>query len=898
MSFRRIFLAALVLGFGVGSAAAQDWKARGTIPTLPMVPEYGTPSDPRYDLANDVAWFTDPAVREQFKLSFKDGKAYVNGHLFDTRLNENGKVSTAQALFVMDAEGSIYVVMREWLGYPDPIVPRIHHSTIPAGQPVAAAGHMEAVDGVIKYINNNSGHYEPTNRMLVAAIRVLEAFGIVKGSYVVDYQALQAKDHPGAGFVELDPKSKEKLADGRIKPSTERETAPPKTPVAEPSQPKTNDAELLQPEEPAPSVQRDVDRRAAHGAAELKALEAPKPVAPPDASVVEAIREKIKGKTAAQMDVAFMIEVYKTDPTAAKVVGQIMADPNLGEKNAKMGQLRKQMDLMVWKQILQAHGIKVEITNQGKSNGIRSDLDYTLYYLAEEAGIKIEDLIAEHTKTWEALHQGINPEQVEIKVMNGDEFYPDWRNESLSEHEHQAKVKDMLGRLRGDKEKYSVPGGNKEQVHNRALRDGWTEEMAYNPELDKPGIPIEKQVIVREGLTRDIAARYQGVHPQYNHMNVLGNDVQNLGEYLHHSGDGVQDAIRRAKYGNRVVNLGMGNQRFFANTYAQIYDSDPNKEWGKTKDGRPIRRDDLLLDYIRKSFGVLMDDNGRPLFSEPDLQRFKRIIDISMQIELDKTGDRNKRKADYSRPEVREELFAEYKAQAEARFLSENLDRDYTPEEKASAVLSEQEKLFETDHKRMLAEATLAGLRESVARDLTPEGVLRNRVRFDPISNKFVLDGEVGARKVAFERAVEVALFYELVNSIEDPFLRHDMKKRAMSTAPNQELAEFYGALDEVTRVEIDRFIKNEPGNKVQRTIEDLIKKQQERAMELAIEKKEAAVAKLRARGISVDASAIPKEFVREHIVQSRMWTLSPGAPGPVPEGVQCAGRTIVVASQ
>ena len=271
-----------------------------------------------------------------------------------------------------------------------------------------------------------------------------------------------------------------------------------------------------------------MDRRAALPHQEPPAPEAAKPVAPPDVAVVDQIREKIEGRAADKMDVKFMIEVYKMDPGAAKLVGQIMADPGLSDKNMKMGELRKQMDLMVWKEILREHGIHVEITNQGKSNGIRSDLDYTLYYVAEAAGLSIEQLIEEHGKTWDRLHEQLSPDQVEIKVMNGDEFYPDWRNESLGEFEHQALVKEMLGKLRMDKEKYSVPGANKEQVHNRALRDGWTELLSYNPELDKPGVPIEQQVIRDAGATRDVAERYRGVNAQYNHMNVLGNSVQSM----------------------------------------------------------------------------------------------------------------------------------------------------------------------------------------------------------------------------------------------------------------------------------------------------------------------------------------------------------------------------------
>ena len=164
------------------------------------------------------------------------------------------------------------------------------------------------------------------------------------------------------------------------------------------------------------------------------------------------------------------------------------------------------------------------------------------------------------------------------------------------------------------------------------------------------------------------------------------------------------------------------------------------------------------------------------------------------------------------------------------------------------------------EQKQVLAEATLAVLRQSVTRDLSPEGVLRNRVRWDPdpARSSSSTTGLVGAKKVAFERAVEVALFYELVNSFDDNdpaqmFLKRDMKKRALSTAPTQELAEFYGALDQVDKAEIDKFVKGEKGNKIQSTIDELIAKPQKRALELLIEKKEKAIAEAKAKGVAVD---------------------------------------------
>ncbi|NOT09915.1 MAG: hypothetical protein HOP28_17110, partial [Gemmatimonadales bacterium] len=804
------------------------------------------------------------------------------------------KEDRGTCIWVMDANGEFFVLAPEWIkGIADVYgLSGINHSSIPAGHRVAGAGHMIIENGVLKLIDNRSGHYQPSNAMTRQAVKRLHAMGVAMGKYQVSW-GNGAKDNPGRTYMALDKQAEEKVRTGQLDaPADEDVTKAPKTAAAEPNQPRVDDAALLEPEEPTQRAQLDVERRAALTRAEPKAAEAPKAEPPPASSVVDAVEAKLKSRTAAQMDVPFMIELYKLDPKAAKVVGTLMAKGEFAAVNTRLGELRKQMDLMVWKDLLKNGKVNVEITNQGKSNGIRSDLDYTLYYLAEASGLTIEQMITEHTKAWQRIHQGMTPEQVEIKVMNGDEFYPDWRNETLTEFEHNSRVKEMLGRLRMDKEKYSVPGANKEQVHNRALREGWTELLAYNPELDKPEIPIERQVIKDAGRTREIAERYRGVQAQYNHMNALGNLVQNIGEYSHHTGDNAQDAIRRAKYANRIINEGLGNLKFFANSYKQIHDSDPNKVWS-TKDGRPATRDEVLKEYLKLTFGALVDDNGKPLLDNAQIEKFKRIIDISMQIELDKTGNRNGVKREFTSLDVQREYFRDFRVEAEATVTRELENQQVAAELRERLVVAEQQYLFELQQRQVLAEAVLAGLRHTVARDLTPEGVLRNRVRFDPATEKFVMDGTDGARKVAFERAVEVALFYELVNGIKDPVVRHDLKKRALSTAPTIEIAEFYGALDQVTRAEIDRFIKGEANNKVGRTIDDLIKKSQQRALELAIEKKEKAVAGVKSKGVPVEPTTIAPEAVKDHVMDARYWGLSPERRLQLYLGTQALGNRI-----
>lgn len=644
-----------------------------------------------------------------------------------------------------------------------------------------------------------------------------------------------------------------------------------------PTKAAADDEGLLEKDEPIEIPELEINRLAQKEAAAPAAPEQAKPVDPPPPEVVQQIEDRITQTPAERMDAAFMRELYQVDPRAAEVVGDFMAQPDLAEKSEKMAQVRKTMDLQVWKEILKQRGIEVEITNQGKSNGVRSDLDYTLYYLAEEAGVSIKDLIDEHGKTWQSLHQ-LTPGQLEIKVMNGDEFYPDWRNEALSEAEHQVRVRRILGELRADPEKYSVPGANKQQVHNRALRDGRTEVLRYDPLLEQAGASIERQLIRAQGPTREIALRYKGVHPQYNHMNAMGNVVQNTRELLHHSRDNAQEAIRRAKYFNRFVNEGLRSLRFFGSYYQLFTSNRPDRE-------------KLKRDYLEQAFELLRDQNGKPLLDDRALQRLREVIDISMQIELDKVrapgSDYNAKRGDY---------FKNYRAKAEAAIAEQIQGQEIPPVERERLVLAEQQRLFELDQKRVLADGLIVGLRHSVVRDLTPDGALRNRVRFDPATQKFVLDDPEAAKKVAFERASEVALFYELVNSLDDSdpaekSMKRDIKKTALASAPNTELAEFYRALDEVGKAEIDRFVAGEPGNPVQRNIDEVMRNQQARVLELLLERKKAAVERARSKGVAADPNAVSAAEVRDHILSARLELLSPARRAQFRAAYEALGR-------
>jgi len=54
----------------------------------------------------------------------------------------------------MDADGTFYASMEQAVG-------EFHHSSLVAGDPVAAAGELDVGQGVLEALSDKSGHYRP-----------------------------------------------------------------------------------------------------------------------------------------------------------------------------------------------------------------------------------------------------------------------------------------------------------------------------------------------------------------------------------------------------------------------------------------------------------------------------------------------------------------------------------------------------------------------------------------------------------------------------------------------------------------------------------------------------------------------------------------------------------------
>ncbi|MEU7633518.1 hypothetical protein AB0C34_26675 [Nocardia sp. NPDC049220] len=98
----------------------------------------------------------------------------ANGRLFDTRegklIDDLGR-RKRRAIFVMDADGNFYASLFGKRRV-------FQHSSFFAGEPVAGAGVIQVVNGELRMLSDDSGHYLPERRHMMQVVDRLREFGV------------------------------------------------------------------------------------------------------------------------------------------------------------------------------------------------------------------------------------------------------------------------------------------------------------------------------------------------------------------------------------------------------------------------------------------------------------------------------------------------------------------------------------------------------------------------------------------------------------------------------------------------------------------------------------------------------------------------------------------------
>lgn len=146
---------------------------KGGFTTKPMLGSYKgehLPGNPIWQ-GTQVKYLTD-AERTAYRLEVRGGKIYdASGQLFDTTGAASAHSGSGSAIFVMDSRGQFFASKTQTVG-------EFHHSSLAAGQPVAAAGELRVQNGVLVGITDKSGHYRPTPEMLDQAVTMFRSGGV------------------------------------------------------------------------------------------------------------------------------------------------------------------------------------------------------------------------------------------------------------------------------------------------------------------------------------------------------------------------------------------------------------------------------------------------------------------------------------------------------------------------------------------------------------------------------------------------------------------------------------------------------------------------------------------------------------------------------------------------
>lgn len=165
----------------LGSALSQARTENGAYFTIPLLPGFKHSSLDVLSKAEQAA----------YRLTLKDGKLYkADGTLFDTSSASVAALSgKRRAIIIMDAEGNFYASTIHEAG-------RFNHATLARGQNVAFAGEIEARDGVITVITNQSGHYLPSTAFTLQAIESFRRQRIPLTTYEMELYEHRLPDEP------------------------------------------------------------------------------------------------------------------------------------------------------------------------------------------------------------------------------------------------------------------------------------------------------------------------------------------------------------------------------------------------------------------------------------------------------------------------------------------------------------------------------------------------------------------------------------------------------------------------------------------------------------------------------------------------------------------------------
>lgn len=121
--------------------------------------------------------------------------------------SSNGK---GRAIFVMSENLELFMHTKQEEG-------KIHHSSLIAGEPAAAAGEMVIWGGYLRVISDRSGHYSPHPEQMLALLKYLKDKGVDLTNVTVEFRSDKLTDEIREKINELgvQPKNIKQLSNSK-----------------------------------------------------------------------------------------------------------------------------------------------------------------------------------------------------------------------------------------------------------------------------------------------------------------------------------------------------------------------------------------------------------------------------------------------------------------------------------------------------------------------------------------------------------------------------------------------------------------------------------------------------------------------------------------------------------
>ncbi|MEO6811267.1 MAG: hypothetical protein ABI353_19325 [Isosphaeraceae bacterium] len=180
------------------SGAANFALGNGTTPTVGL--DFDTMTDQQF---KDLVTVFGPPNRFESEVLFLDKQTRLKhlilienrlmydgaSSLYDTSSNPGGMA------YAIDLYGNLFSVDDRKSSVGVTNNKRFNHSTYNAGKDVICAGIIKVNQGVLTYIDNESGHYKPTRKNLQDAVLLLQNLGVNLANVQVNCKTQSAAHH-------------------------------------------------------------------------------------------------------------------------------------------------------------------------------------------------------------------------------------------------------------------------------------------------------------------------------------------------------------------------------------------------------------------------------------------------------------------------------------------------------------------------------------------------------------------------------------------------------------------------------------------------------------------------------------------------------------------------------